>query len=73
MLSIGKVRLPKVGNLFLENFPQPVFDFLKCLLLLVGDGTDSIGAITVNMSGTKGETKVNESWIDHESVVDPIQ
>lgn len=39
----------------------------------MSDGTDSIRAIPVNVSGAKRETKVNQGWIDHQTAIDSIE
>lgn len=73
VIAINYSLLPKISNLFFEDLPEPLFHLLKFLLLLVGDRTDSVRAAAVDVAGAKGETEVNQSWIDHESAIDSVQ
>lgn len=72
-IAIDYSLSPKISNLFFEDLPEPFFHLLKFLLLLVSDRTDSVRAAAVDVAGAKGETKVNQSWIDHESAIDSVQ
>lgn len=73
VIAINYSLLPKISNLFFEDLPEPFFHLLKFLLLLVSDRTDPVRAAAVDVAGAKGETEVNQSWINHESAIDSVQ
>lgn len=65
--------LPEVGYLFFEHKLETFLDLLKFVFFFMGDGSNPVGSVPMHVTGAKGKTVMDQSWVNHETTFGSVQ